>query len=210
MADLWRGSFEEDFARFCESRENECVSDRDFGQQVCRLPLFSTKLALATRIAARRNADADEAGQRAIFSIRKYFEKTRGRDFAGTTADELAGWFYCLARQHVRWALANIRREDRRRQHHEQAAGKALVLPEDAAARAAKRAALVDAVAKLPDELRRIVAAILLGDDMTTIVEQLAISRRTFYRLRKRALDLLREWLNEDDLDDDGSSSMLV
>lgn len=198
-------------AAFKKVRSEMNVGNEEFARSVLALPVFGDKLRLVTNVIVTswyNCAVFEDAMQDATISVFRYLSDTRGRDFVGETDDELGAWLYCLIRQHVRWALGNIGRSNRRRQHHEQAASRPLMLCADVSAHNDRVASLVDAVAKLPVELRRIVAAILLGDDVATITGRVGISRRTFYRLRKEAYDLLRDMLTDDD--DDSSSLVPV
>lgn len=204
MTRLPKPSGQDDYREFLVARLNRALSNEEFAARVCELATFQEKHALVLAIARRRDAHADDAGQQAVLTILDYLTRTRGWDFYGTSADEFGGWLYCLIRQHVRWALSNIGRRTRRRQHYEQAASRPLMLCADVRTQAITREDLIEAILKLPLLHRRIMAAILRSEDVEVTMRRLSISRRTYYRLRKEGLDLLRELLRDED--DDCSS----
>lgn len=210
MSSLPKPSGQDDYREFLVAQLNPALSNEKFAASVCGLALFQTKYALAVAIAGRQHAQADDAGQQALITIMAYLAKTRGRAFQGSSIDELGAWLYWHIRKNIIWALQNIDRGDRRRRYHEQVAGQALMLHADVCTRDDRVATLVDAVAQLPDELRIIVAAILLGDEVATIIWRLGISRRTFYRLRERAFELLLRLMSDEDGGDDSSNLLPV
>lgn len=204
MSRVPKPSGQDDYREFLSARLDPTLSNGRFAAHVCALAIFQEKHALAVAIAGRRDAQADDAGQQAVLTILAYLTRTRGWDFQGTSPDEFGGWLYCLSRQHIRWALGNIGRSTRRRQHHEHAASRPLMLCADVEPRAILREKVIEAILKLPVLRRRIMAAILRAENVEVTARRLGISRRTYYRLRKEALDLLRKLLS--DGDDDCSS----
>jgi len=201
MPQVTENHFGDDRWRFHTLRADAELDGQDFADRVCRLELFVEKFQLAATLLKHRRRISDDAIQTAWIKMHNYLAKTRGRAFADQTGDALGGWFYCLARQHMRWAQQNIRRSDGRQLYHEQAAAKSPIQLSDDPIHTEQLAALVEAVARLPETLRQVIAAILLDESVATITRRLKISRRTFYRRREEGFALLHNLLQDDDED---------
>lgn len=186
-------SFEGDVRRFLELRADSSIDDQEFANLVCELPLFQEKLALAKSIVMRRDAEADDAAQDAFLCIRDHLAKTRGKRFVGSTADELGGWFYCLARQHLRWWRLNHDRRENRRKYYEQMAAKSEVVHPGTSSSTLEGLDVIDALLRLPEQERRVAAAYLRGEQVGVTAKRMRISRRTYHRVLNRAADLMQQ-----------------
>lgn len=204
MPDHSNSRLEPDWRRFQELRENSEISGKQFAAAICNLPVFVTKHAQAVAVLARRHRNAEDAGQTAVLTILRYLRKTRGRIFQGDSAEAFAGWIYCLIRRNILWALGLGKRGDRRRRHHEKRVWRELCQRLGCESQFIRREWLVNAFLKLPLLHRRVLAAWLRREPAESTIRRLGISRRTYYRLRKEAIDRLRKLLRDED--DDCSS----